>query len=258
MEVAKQIIRPPLLRLVGPRCTDSLLSFDLHDALCLKLLISKVLSLGIVTFGSILKVPQISKIVGSGSVTGISATSYLLETLVYLVALAYNHRQGNAFSTYGEVAFITLQNFIVLLLLFTYSRQVMLLLAVAGALSATTYGLFDPSLVDSTLLSRFQWATIFLSAASKLPQIYSNYKNASTGQLSAITVLLTLAGSAARVFTTWHEVNDPALLTAFVVATLLNLVLGIQVMLYPKSGPAAHRPKPKSARPSKKPVKKAE
>ncbi|TPX33875.1 hypothetical protein SmJEL517_g03352 [Synchytrium microbalum] len=269
-----EIIDTALRTLVGPECTQTLLSLGFEDYTCLRLLASKGLGLGVVAGGSILKVPQILKIVASGSVTGISAASYLLETVVYLVSLAYNYRNGNAFSTYGEgkfalhvgldvnivlsFAFITMQNFIVLLLLFTYSRQVVILLAVAGALSAATYALFDPTLVNSNLLVQFQWGTIFLALAAKLPQIYTNYSNSSTGQLSSITVLLTLAGSAARVFTTWQEVKDPAILTAFVVATVLNLVLALQVVMYPKPDAKASRPKSKSARPIKKPVKKAE
>lgn len=88
--------------LVGPTCTQALISLDLENLPCLKLFVSKALGLGIIGGSSILKVPQIVKIVQRASAQGISLASYLLETLAFLIVLAYNYRQENPFSTYGE------------------------------------------------------------------------------------------------------------------------------------------------------------
>jgi mannose-P-dolichol utilization defect protein 1 len=71
---------------------------------------------------------------------------------------------------------------------------------------------------------------IFL--ASKVPQILTNYTNSSTGQLSAFTVFNYFFGSLARVFTTIQEVNDSIILLGFVLTTVLNAVLALQMVYY--------------------------
>jgi mannose-P-dolichol utilization defect protein 1 len=75
-------------------------------------------------------------------------------------------------------------------------------------------------------------ATIPLSLASKVPQIWTNFKNKSTGQLSVFTVMNYFLGSAAHVFTTYAELDDPLMLLGTLLATGLNLLLVLQVFLY--------------------------
>lgn len=74
--------------------------------------------------------------------------------------------------------------------------------------------------------------TIPLSLASKIPQIYTNFINKSTGQLSVFAVLNYFAGTTARVFTTMTELDDPLMLIGNLLASILNGVLVIQVFMY--------------------------
>ena len=67
---------------------------------------------------------------------------------------------------------------------------------------------------------------------SKLPQIWSNFRQGHTGQLSAFTVFMYFAGTLARVFTTIQEVQDPLILWGFLLATLFNGVLALQMVVY--------------------------
>lgn len=83
---------------------------DLGSTYCLKYSLSKVLGLGIVLGGSIVKVPQILKIVKSGSVRGLSLSSYLLDTASLFITVAYNIRNKFPWSTYGENVFLLIQN----------------------------------------------------------------------------------------------------------------------------------------------------
>jgi mannose-P-dolichol utilization defect protein 1 len=144
------------------------------------------------------KLPQIAKVVSSKSAAGLSLLSYLLETAAYTVTLAYNYRRGNPFSTYGETFFVTVQNVLLLALILGLRRRVaaLLLLLVAGA--AAVVALQQPRFVSAALLVQLQTATIPVGLASKVPQIWSNWKAKSTGQLSAATVFLFFAGSLAR------------------------------------------------------------
>jgi mannose-P-dolichol utilization defect protein 1 len=63
--------------------------------------------------GGIVKVPQIIKILQSHSARGLSLTSYLLDTASLLIVVAYNARLRFPFSTYGENAFLSIQNVVI-------------------------------------------------------------------------------------------------------------------------------------------------
>ncbi|KAI9207936.1 putative monosaccharide-P-dolichol utilization protein [Polychytrium aggregatum] len=221
-----------LTPLVGEACAASILKLDLAQTKCFKILLSKVLGIGIVAGGAIVKIPQLLKIVNAGNAKGVSFTSYLLETLAMAIGLSYNFREGNPFSTYGESAFIAVSNFFILILILTYSKQFGGLgLFVLGS-AALTYSLYEQSVITNEILKTLQWGTIFITVASKLPQVISNFAAGSTGQLSAVTVFLTFIGSAARIYTTLQEVDDPVILYSILAASTLNGIIALQVVLY--------------------------
>jgi len=168
----------------------------------------------------------------------------VLELLAYTVTVAYNLRKGYPVLTYGETALLTVQDFIIVLLIFAFgnagpaSRRPLLVLAFPAIYAAIVYALSDASVVAAEHLELLQTATIPVVTASRIPQIYSNYKNGSTGNLSAVAVFAYLLGSCTRIFTTLQEVNDPVILTGFVVGAVANLVLALQMVYYWNAAPA--------------------
>ncbi|OAD71426.1 hypothetical protein PHYBLDRAFT_75231 [Phycomyces blakesleeanus NRRL 1555(-)] len=231
------VLRTPITGLIGETCYDVLIeNLNLTDVPCIKYTISKGLGLGIVLGGSIVKIPQIMTIVRNKSAQGLSLSSYLLETFSYAITLAYNLRQGNPFSTFGEIFFISLQNIVITLLILLYSGKREALVMTFTSLISIFYCLTSEKLVPASIMAVLYAATIPLSLASKVPQISANFKNKSTGQLSVFTVINYFAGSTARVFTTMTELDDPLMLTGTVLASVLNAVLVIQVFLYWGSG----------------------
>ena len=212
-------------------------NLDVFHPQCLKLGVSKAVGLGIVLVGSIVKLPQLFKLINAKSGAGLSLTSYILEAIGYIITLAYNVRGGFPFSTYGETAFISVQDILILLLCLHYARKDVYAVGALGAIVALAYSLFDPNLVSDKQLQILQGLSIPLSLASKVPQIVTTYQNGSTGQLSAFTVFNYLAGSLARVFTTIAEVNDLMIFWGFVAAAGLNAVLAVQMVFYWKSSP---------------------
>ncbi|KAJ3288994.1 hypothetical protein HDU79_004412 [Rhizoclosmatium sp. JEL0117] len=221
--------------LVGDECASTLVTLalalnpELIKDKCFSLFISKGLGLGIIAGSSFVKVPQILKIHNSGSARGISLSSYVLETLALVITLGYNIRKENPFSTYGEVAFVSIQNFIILLMLTSYSKSYTALVLITLFFAASSYALFSDILPEEVLVY-LTYASIAASTASKLPQIYTNFVNGNTGALSAITVFLQFIGAAARIFTTLREVKDQVILISFLVATVLNGILFAQVV----------------------------
>ena len=66
----------------------------------------------------------------------------------------------------------------------------------------------------------------------KLLQIVANFRNGHTGQLSFIMVLMLFLGAMARIFTTIQETGDKVMLVAFLMSTILNATLVLQVLYY--------------------------
>ncbi|KAK9450742.1 uncharacterized protein V1518DRAFT_411590 [Limtongia smithiae] len=200
---------------------------------CIKLGISKAIGLAIVGLSAVIKVPQIMKLVQSRSVAGVSVSSVMLEALSYLAMLAYAVRVGFPFSTYGEQAFLFVQDIALIVLILIFSSRVIYAAAFVPLVLLASYQMIiaapGPTL---SALSVMQAASIPLSLMSKVPQIITIVKNKSTGQLSAVAVFAYLGGSLARVFTTIQEVDDKTILIGAVLGVILNIHLGVLMVIY--------------------------
>ena len=182
-------IRDLGVSIIGEQCYKTLLlDVALDDQPCLKLAVSKGLGIGIIAASSIVKVPQILKLVRSRSAEGVSFLSYVLETTAYLITLAYNYRNGFPFSTYGETALIMGQNVIISVLVLNFSGRAGLAAVFIAALAGAAGALFTPDLLDMQTLGYLQAGAGVLGVASKAPQIATIWSQGGTGQLSAFAV----------------------------------------------------------------------
>ncbi|KAL8663522.1 MAG: hypothetical protein Q9202_003832 [Teloschistes flavicans] len=246
--------------LLGPACYKTLiLDLDIHPSSpCFSLLVSKTIGVGIITLSSIIKVPQILKLINSQSAAGISLSSVLLETFSYVVTVAYSARSGFPFTAWGETALIAVQDIVICALVLVLGHSApapsrnkkggnaagggqqqgkMLAGVFVAAVAAGVYALQDEKVVDMGLLQTLQAGAGAVGLLSKAPQIWANWQIGGTGQLSAFTIFLYLGGSLSRIFTTLQEVPDRMILYGFIGAFLLNGVLAAQ-MLYYWSSPA--------------------
>ena len=182
-------IRTTFTQLLGQSCYRSLVhNVNLTDTVCLKLAISKALGVGIIGASSIVKIPQLLKLLNSQSAEGISFLSYLLETTSYLISLAYNVRNQFPFSTYGEVALIAVQNVAISVLVLQYSGKAPAAALFVAGLVGAGYALYNDTTTSMPTLQYLQAGAGVLSAASKLPQIVTIFQEGGTGQLSAFAV----------------------------------------------------------------------
>ncbi|KAI0544261.1 hypothetical protein F4679DRAFT_565684 [Xylaria curta] len=226
-------IRDLGVSIIGETCYKTLvLDLDPTDSECLKFAISKGLGIGIIGASSIVKVPQIIKLLQSKSASGISFLSYLLETTSYLITLAYNIRNGFPFSTFGETALILGQNVVITVLVLNYSGRASMAALFVAALAVSFVTLFNTNILDMQALGYLQAGAGVLGVASKVPQIAAIFQEGGTGQLSAFTVFNYLAGSLSRIFTTLQEVDDKLILYGFIAGFTLNLVLAVQMVYY--------------------------
>ena len=86
-------------------------------------------------------------------------------------------------------------------------------------------------------------------------QAVANYRQGSTGQLSALTIFMLTGGAAARIFTSIQETGDPMMILTYVVSTAVNLIIAGQVVYYwnsNKSAKAGGAGKKKAAAKAKK------
>jgi len=66
----------------------------------------------------------------------------------------------------------------------------------------------------------------------QLIQAATNYKNHSTGQLSAVTCFMLFFGAMVRIFTTIEETGDGILLLTYLCTATLNGMIAGQVVWY--------------------------
>ncbi|KAL4763744.1 putative monosaccharide-P-dolichol utilization protein [Aspergillus foveolatus] len=253
-----QPVHDAIVSLIGSSCHNTLVvNLDLaQDPECTSLAISKALGIGIVGASGIVKVPQILKLIRSGSSAGVSFVSYALETASLLITLSYGVRNQFPFSTYGESAFIAAQDVLVGVLVLTYAGRSAAAAAFVAVVAASIYSLLvDTSIVDAQTMAYLQAGAGVLGVASKVPQILTIWQEGGTGQLSAFAVFNYLAGSLSRIFTTLQEVDDKLILYGFLAGFSLNLILAAQMLYYWNSPTKTEK---EEASRSRKPAIKAE
>jgi mannose-P-dolichol utilization defect protein 1 len=165
------------------------------DKGCLLPLISKLLGYAIVAASTTVKLPQILKILKHGSVRGLSVASFELEVVGYTIALAYCIHKGLPFSAYGELAFLLIQAIILVAIIYYYSPPMgsktwMKALLYCGLAPTVLAGKIDPGLFE--VLYASQHAIFFFA---RVPQIWKNFTNKGTGELSFLTCFMNFAGS---------------------------------------------------------------
>ena len=88
----------------------------------------------------------------------------------------------------------------------------------------------------SLIQDQFQVAIPIISTcfglSARLPQIWTNFKQGHTGQLSLLSWSFSLVGSAIRIFTTLMEVPDKLILAMYITYFLCNLTLVLQILVY--------------------------
>lgn len=78
----------------------------------------------------------------------------------------------------------------------------------------------------------FLGLNIPLLLTGKLSQAFVNWRNGSTGQLSAVTAFMLFFGSTARIFTSIQETGDAMLVVTYIASTFANTVIVVQMLYY--------------------------
>ncbi|ESO83862.1 hypothetical protein LOTGIDRAFT_132691 [Lottia gigantea] len=223
----------PLLQIIAPQpCFNTLfISLDLLHVACLKVVISKCLGFAIIAGSCIVKLPQVIKILRAKSGEGISLPAVTLELIAITASLSYGFAHGFPFSSYGEAGFLVFQTAIIAFLVLLFSGKTVSGLGYIAVYVGILAYLLSPS-VNMSLLAGLQASGAGIVAISKMIQAHANFKNGSTGQLSAVTVFLLFFGSVARIFTSIQETGDKLVIFQYVVSTAFNGLIVAQMIYY--------------------------
>ncbi|XP_010556432.1 PREDICTED: mannose-P-dolichol utilization defect 1 protein homolog 2-like [Tarenaya hassleriana] len=212
----------------------SLRNGDFPEKDCLLPLMSKLLGYCLVAVSTTVKLPQIMKILHHKSARGLSVVAFELEVVGYTISLAYCLHKGLPFSAFGEMAFLLIQAIVVVACIYYFSRP----LPVTTWLKALLYcalaptvltGQIDPFLFEALYASKH---AVFLFA--RLPQIWKNFNNKSTGELSFLTSFMNFSGSMVRVFTSIQENAPVSVTVGFALGFVTNGTILSQILLYGK------------------------
>jgi len=205
---------------------------DFSDMAVFKLLLSRVLSYGILLGSLFYKLPQIFVISRARSGRGISLLALLLEILSCTATITYSVHMGFPLTTFGEAFFVVAMDLVIIYQIFYYDGR-----SLTGFFAATViYVIALLALLSPVFPREFvPFCQLFVTPLvifSRLPQIYANFAAGDTGSLSAITWGLNFAGSLGRIFTSMAEVGDTMVLGGFIVAGALNATILIQILMY--------------------------
>ena len=241
------------------RCVASFLrGEDLLNPKCLELVVAKVLNIAIGLGSVIVKVPQIVAIVSSRSVEGLSPVAFYLDTLVSMANWVYHYVQHYAFETYSDSVFTTVQNVVLVLLLWTFEKKgassffnKVLIAALGLALTWAAFSI-PKTINDEPFLRQhvppdvkvlfanvpdlrviLQLLISPLLIISRGSQIWQNIANRSTGSLSLVTNALQFLGASARIFTTISgNGGDGAIIISNIIAASLSGIIVVQIIAF--------------------------
>ncbi|XP_042411526.1 mannose-P-dolichol utilization defect 1 protein homolog 2-like [Zingiber officinale] len=212
----------------------ALQEWEFPEKNCVLPLVSKLLGYCIVAASTTVKLPQILKILKHNSVRGLSLVAFELEVVGYTIALAYCVHKELPFSAYGELLFLLIQAIILVAIIYYYSQPLggktwikpLLYCAIAPTIIA---GQIDPFLFEALYASQH-----FIFFSARVPQIWTNYKNKSTGELSFLTCFMNFAGSIVRVFTSIQENAPVSVIMGSIIGIMTNGTILSQIVLYQK------------------------
>ncbi|XP_038209309.1 mannose-P-dolichol utilization defect 1 protein homolog [Zerene cesonia] len=225
-------IKGLLVSVLTKKCFDEYFTkYNFFDVPCFKSSLSTGLGIGIIAGSILVKVPQILKILGSKSAEGINIFGVYLELFAITANFTYSYVMNFPFSAWGEGTFLAIQTATIAALVLHYSGS-----PTQAAIFLSTYPAIVSVLVSGytplNVLWTMQAVNVPIIFIAKAIQVVTNYKNGSTGQLSAVTCFLLFAGSIARIFTSIQETGDMIIIVTYCVSTIANAALVFQLFWY--------------------------
>ncbi|XP_061171143.1 mannose-P-dolichol utilization defect 1 protein-like [Saccostrea echinata] len=188
---------------------------------------------GYVLIGSMIlgQIPQIFKVLKRRNGSGINVMSTLLMLEASSSIVAYSVWKQFPINTWGENLVFMVENVILVCLLLQYNRRPLSALLFMLLYTVVMLALLLP-LLPTTFLISLNILSMPVLSVSRVMQIYTNYKNHGTGQLSAATAFLSTFQSFGRFTSSLLLTMDKIMIFTFVQASLLNIIITGQIVYY--------------------------
>uniref|UniRef100_A0A672PEA2 Solute carrier family 66 member 3 n=1 Tax=Sinocyclocheilus grahami TaxID=75366 RepID=A0A672PEA2_SINGR len=143
--------------------------------------------------------PQIWKVLWSGSSNGLCMTSNFLELLAISTHAAFCYAQKFPIGAWGESLFALIQIAVLVLLVLHYQGKTIKGVCFLALYCGFMFLLASPLTPVSVVWTLHEW-NVLLVIAGRFFQARSNFRWGHTGQLSALSVFLVYLGSLGRIF----------------------------------------------------------
>ncbi|CAI2375706.1 unnamed protein product [Moneuplotes crassus] len=215
-------------------CFEEFTSFNFAYKDCISITLSKFFGYLIILAATAVKLPQIMRIIKAKSGKGVLPSTFFAECVMYIIKGCYAAHLGSSFSVYGENLFMFLQSFLIINLLWDYDKESKIISRIATYL--VLFSLFGVLYTD-IYLNESAWKVlinlqIIFSLYSRLPQIWFNFSQKSTGQLSFTSFFMNALGNFVRLLTVLKEIKDPFYILASVISFTMNATICIQIKMY--------------------------
>ncbi|KAM4547136.1 mannose-P-dolichol utilization defect 1 protein-like [Fundulus diaphanus] len=215
-------------RLMPEKCYEELfVRFHLH-APCLKFVLNKIVGFWIILDAFLAQVPQLLKILWTGSAEGLSLTSFLLHLYALSCPVVFAAALNFPFFAWAERLFTLAQTATIVFLILHYRHEtlkgVLLLLGYGGVM------LLLGSYAAVAVVEVMHTSTVAAFILSKVVQTVTNYHNGHTGQLSTLSVLLSLGGSLGVAIVSVQENGGSFTTLSHILSACLSFVLMAQVL----------------------------
>ena len=225
-----QIVEACSLLYPGKCCGDILLNYKIEEK-CFMTILVKTLGYGIIFGSTMVKVPQIIKLVAAKSGVGVSFGAVILELLALTFSSSYAFANSFPFSAWGESLFLMVMTSLIAFMILMYDQSMFKAATFMAAFYSLSYILMS-GFTPLSWLYAFQVCNLPLIITSKLLQAHSNYKKGNTGNLSAITIILVFLGCIARIFTSIKETGDQVVILSYILSGAINGFLVFQMFYY--------------------------
>ncbi|XP_016391392.1 mannose-P-dolichol utilization defect 1 protein-like [Sinocyclocheilus rhinocerous] len=205
--------------------------FNFMHVPCLKIVLSKTKGILILVGIVIAPLPQIWKVLWSGSSNGLCLTSVFLELLAISTHAAFCYTQNFPIGAWGESLFALIQIAVLTLLVQHYRGKPIKGIYFLAVYCGFMFLLASPLTPVSVVWTLYEW-NVLLVIAGRFFQAGSNFRWGHTGQLSALSVFLNFLGSLGRIFSSLQDTGLSLLTQMYVVACCCSGVILAQVLMY--------------------------
>lgn len=179
-----------------------------------------------------MKVPQINSIIKSKSTKGLSLASLLLELTSYTIMLSYNIYSAYPLVTYFEYPMMVLQDIVMLTVFLSFNGLMSpaVILPASGAM-CFAYAICT-GMLPHALITTLVGLCTPISASSKLVALLTIIRSKNSSTVSVSSWLISSYTCVTRIFTTYMDSADYALLLNFGTSFILNSMIVAAAIAY--------------------------